>query len=590
MELALGATGGRLLRRIQRLVAPGSVEGTETSRWFAGVLVLVAVAVVGTGARLVNAEVAPPNDWGTPNEHLSVVSANVDQERSAPPDTVIMYRGEGTLDTRWRWAESRAQEERFENFWIGYAVAGDTDRGWLYFNRHTPIRFDGGSTMMGRMRIREPANMQFTGTRLDTVLPGHAASDVIILLGFSRRGGRIVLDRVHAGNFVFPVDFSNRAVLWLGKSDDRSSISLVQRVLGDAPSRQLREDVASLVAVHASSDLVRPVLTRWIESEEDDELRAEVADWLGYHADARTLGVLARAARSDRSSRVRSEAAETVGEVELDAAFDTLRVLAQTLEDEDARREAVEGFGHNARRETVDVLKEIAQRDRSRDIQREAVETLGELETAAALDAVAEVARAHESPDVRREAIEAYGEHAELEQAIRFLRRIIDEDRDVDLQREAVESLGEREDPRVIEMLATIAESHREEDVQRQATESLGHAAPVREARQALQRIVRSHRNDAVRKEALETLIDLMPEDSASTFFENVVQGENSTSMKVAALEALAEMKGEAALNAIMEAARSHPDRTVRRKAIELLGESDDPRAQAMLERILTRP
>ena len=50
-------------------------------------------------------------------------------------------------------------------------------------------------------------------------------------------------------------------------------------------------------------------LTRWLEREDDEELRAELVEALGYHADARTLGLLARiGGRDDRSSRVRSEA------------------------------------------------------------------------------------------------------------------------------------------------------------------------------------------------------------------------------------------------------------------------------------------
>ena len=93
-----------------------------------------------------------------------------------------------------------------------------------------------------------------------------------------------------------------------------------------------------------------------------------------------------------------------------------------------------------------------------------------------------------------------------------------------------------------------------------------------------------------MRREAIEALSELIPPDSGSVFLESVVQGDNAADLQIAALEALAEMKGAASLDVILEAARAHPNRQVRRKAIELLGESDDPRARAMLERILTRP
>ena len=49
-------------------------------------------------------------------------------------------------------------------------------------------------------------------------------------------------------------------------------------------------------------------------------------------------------------------------------------------------------------------------------------------------------------------------------------------------------------------------------------------------------------------------------------------------------------MKHKAGLTAVLEFARAHPDREVRKKAISLLGDSDDPRARTMLERLITRP
>jgi HEAT repeat protein len=93
-----------------------------------------------------------------------------------------------------------------------------------------------------------------------------------------------------------------------------------------------------------------------------------------------------------------------------------------------------------------------------------------------------------------------------------------------------------------------------------------------------------------VRREAIETYGETTPDDSAAVFFTSIVRGNEPRSLKIEALEALAEMKHEAGLTAILEFARAHPDREVRKKAIALLGDSDDPRARALLERLLTRP
>ena len=120
-----------------------------------------------------------------------------------------------------------------------------------------------------------------------------------------------------------------------------------------------------------------------------------------------------------------------MGDVELPVAFDTLVALTRTLRDEDARREAVEGLGQRTEPRALDALMRIIQDDKSTDIQREAVEALGERKDERALKLIEQIAREHQSEDVRREAVETLGEAAPVAEAVRSLRRIIDEDRSV---------------------------------------------------------------------------------------------------------------------------------------------------------------
>lgn len=592
-DLAMAATGsgGSLLHRVRRLLKPGAVHGRDGSRWPAGVLVLATVLVVASGARLLNAEPERRDAAAKPNEtKRSHEKEPLSTQPVEPPDTVIVYRGDASLEQRWAWAQTAARQNRFESFWIGYVVEGDPDRGWLYFDRHSPVRAGGGTTIYGHIRMKGLEGLIFSGTRLDSVVPARAPSDMALLLGFVVRNGRAVLDRVHAGNFVFPVSFDRRALIWLGESEDGPSVRLAEELYASAPTRELRRDLMGIVGVHTDAAVVRPVLTRWLQLDENDEFRAEVVEWLGYHADARTLGLLARTAREDRSRRVRSEAAETVGDVELPAAFDTLVALTRTLRDDDARREAVEGLAHRPEPRAIEALMRIVQQDESTDIQREAVETLGELHTERAVKLIGEIARNHEKIDVRREAVETLGEAAPSEDAIRLLRRIVDEDKSVDVQREAVETLAEHGDKRVLEMLVDIIENLREVDVQREATESIGHFGSTPETRRILERLARTHPSEDVRREALETFAETVSEDSAVGVMESMLKGASQRELKIEAIEALADMKSAEALTIILDVAREYPDREVRKRAIELLGESKDPRARSMLERLLQRP
>jgi HEAT repeat protein len=55
-------------------------------------------------------------------------------------------------------------------------------------------------------------------------------------------------------------------------------------------------------------------------------------------------------------------------------------------------------------------------------------------------------------------------------------------------------------------------------------------------------------------------------------------------------LESLEELEGRAGIPALIDAARSHPNREVRPDALRRLAESDDPRAQRIFEQTLRRP
>ncbi|MGQ0642298.1 MAG: hypothetical protein ACT4P6_16240 [Gemmatimonadaceae bacterium] len=342
IQLAMAATGGALLHRVRRLVTPGSVDGAEGSRWFAGVFVLAAVLLVAGGARLLRAEPGREDSGNAPNDNVTVESEPPRSAESAvAPDTVIIYRGSEPLDARTRWAHDVARQHGLRRYWVGYAVEGDVDRGWVYFNRHVPVRAAGCSTINGRLWMKEPSGLLFSGQRLDRLVPRRPASDVAILFGFVVRGGRAVLDRIHAGNFIFPVALDGRDLVWLGASADAPSIALAQEVFASAPTSQLQEDVAGIVGVHNDSELVRPVLSRRLEA-------------------------LKRIVERDESLDIQREAVETMGELETERALVLITEIARSHRSDEIRREAVETLGEAARAHP------------NRQVRRKAIEALGE--------------------------------------------------------------------------------------------------------------------------------------------------------------------------------------------------------------------
>lgn len=79
--------------------------------------------------------------------------------------------------------------------------------------------------------------------------------------------------------------------------------------------------------------------------------------------------------------------------------------------------------------------------------------------------------------------------------------------------------------------------------------------------------------------------------DAASRGLADLVDdGGVDREVKEQAVFALSQQRGDAAVPLLIRIARTHPDREVRRKALFWLGQSDDPRALALFEELLTKP
>jgi len=155
---------------------------------------------------------------------------------------------------------------------------------------------------------------------------------------------------------------------------------------------------------------------------------------------------------------------------------------------------------------------------------------------------------------VRREAIEELGHSLPGNDGIDELLRAAQSDASEDVQREAVETLGERDEARAHELVARIAREHVRAQVRREAVETVGAALPEADAVRVLTNIADSERDPDVVREALETL---------------------------------SELPNGAGIEPLVRIARAHEDAEIRREALKILVESDDPRARALFDRAL---
>jgi HEAT repeat protein len=663
--LAAAASGGSLLERVRRLVAPDLPHAGATPRWQAGAIALAAVLAVGVPA------LSQPQGPPAPGPRVTPAET---------PDTVIFHPEPGEpLASRWAWAASQARRHGYRTYWVGYRVEQNPAiRGFLWVDRHARVTTD-GITLSGRIS-GDFEGLRFPGVPLTSLVGGGPPDDIAQLFGFTGDD----LTRVHVATMALGADLEDLPLFWLGSARDAESVPLLVRLFGDAPGQDLKRELVDAVGVHATADVVVPVLRGWLESREPDAVRTEAAEWLSLQAHPSALEALARAARGDRSADVRREAAEGAAEVPIPDAVDTGVALARSLQDRDARREAIEALGalHDARsldallaiartdrdpdaareaveslgdrptgdgaaglldlarthpsddlrREAVetlgdalpadralDVLRSVARDDRDPDVQREAVETLGELKDGAGVAALLELLRTHPVTDVRREVVESLGEALPPDSALAILRDVVANDRDLDVRREAVNTMAEQDGAAAAAALREVARTHPVPDVRREAVEALAGTLDPAEAIEALRAIVRDDADEDVRREAVETLGELedaralpvlaelarthrsedlrveavesyagaAPPDSAAALLEEIARRDPSQHVREEALDGLGQLEDGAGIPGLIAIARSTEDRWTRARVLEILAESDDPRAVALIRRML---
>ena len=164
--------------------------------------------------------------------------------------------------------------------------------------------------------------------------------------------------------------------------------------------------------------------------------------------------------------------------------------LARAHPSVDVRREAIETLGDALPSETViPVLEELAMKDPDPGIQEEAVDTLAGLEDAKGLATLMALAQSHPRTNVRREAIEALADQSSDPDEARdrtivdLLEKLARNDRDIEVQLEAVETLGDIPGAAAAGRLRELARTHPDERRPRRSHRVVGQQPPGRRGR-----------------------------------------------------------------------------------------------------------
>jgi HEAT repeat protein len=196
-------------------------------------------------------------------------------------------------------------------------------------------------------------------------------------------------------------------LLWLHLADDASSIALIQQIMATPGNSAVRSELGAALTLHDDRALVLQAATRVLDTERDEDVRAETMAWLGGQTgDARVVALLQRAVE-DSSPRVRDEALTALGDGR--GGQPVLLDLIRTSKHADVRGEAVQklsGGGENV----VSLLLRVAFDDAEPDVQAEAVDAIKERSGSAATRALREIAQRHPDRRLRSEARDALDE------------------------------------------------------------------------------------------------------------------------------------------------------------------------------------
>jgi HEAT repeat protein len=150
----------------------------------------------------------------------------------------------------------------------------------------------------------------------------------------------------------------------------------------------------------------------------------------------------------------------------------------------------------------------------------------------------------------------------------------------VTIQREAVETLGDRrDDAAAMTALERMAREHHREEVQAQAIETIGDLS-AQSVHPVILELALSGRSPRIRREALESIGEAVAKiddaqalDRAQRTIERAIFDDPDSGVRADALDALDELPDERALPALRDVIARHPDARVRREAEEHMRE-----------------
>ena len=348
-----------------------------------------------------------------------------------------------------------------------------------------------------------------------------------------------------------------------------------------------------------------------MQAEGDEELKLTALDALWQMGDERALDAVLDLYDESASERFRKKIIFALSQFDTPRAADKLKDVALQDPNPAIRKKAIFWISQRGEAaEVIPLLEEIARGENSEEVQKQIVFAYSQLGRAGVPHLI-EMARSHPDTEIQKDAIFWLSQTGGPE-VLDFFRELINESNDEEVQEGLVFAFSQLGDEGV-PVLIELARSHRNPEIRKNAIfwlsqnggdevidffgelidntddeevqESLIFAFSQlgREGVPYLISAARTHDNPEIRKDAIFWLSQIGGREVIDFFGELIDQSDDEEVQK-SLVFAFSQM-GREGVPYLIDIAKSHKSREVRKDAIFWLGQTDDPRARdALLE------
>lgn len=281
------------------------------------------------------------------------------------------------------------------------------------------------------------------------------------------------------------------AVFWMGqKAKTADVLKFLEKVALEDSIAEIRE-TALLALSQAPEGRGVEALKKIGSTAKEAGTRKEAVFWLGQRArSADVMKFLETVVLKDADAEVRKAALHSLSQAPEGRGVEALKKIAETSEDTDMRREAVFWLGQRAGlEEVIAFLETVVLKDPDAEIRKTALLALSQARDGRGVKALMKIGGTAKDTDTRKDAIFWLGQQANSDEVIEFLEKVVREDSDPEVCKNALTAIVRAHRNLGIPALINLAKTHPNHAIRREAIFWLGQSKDPR-ATEALVEIV----------------------------------------------------------------------------------------------------